>query len=185
MMSVDPIKNPDTIYEICKYLKATNDRNYILFLLGIYSGLRITDILSLRVGDVNRKTHITLKERKTGKTRRFLVNDILRRELRRYCTGRKASDWLIPSRQRNPDGSNRPICRDMALSIMHDIGELFGVDNLGCHSMRKTFGYHYYKQTGDIATLQKIFNHSSPQTTLRYLGIEQEDIDASIRKFRF
>ena len=49
--------------------------------------------------------------------------------------------------------------------------------------MRKTFGYHHYQKFKDVAMLQKIFNHSSPQITLRYIGIEQEQIEESYANF--
>ena len=49
--------------------------------------------------------------------------------------------------------------------------------------MRKTFGYHHYKQYKDVVILQKIFNHSSQSITLRYIGIEQDDIDMSYQNF--
>ena len=63
---------------------------------------------------------------------------------------------------------------------------MFGVPNLGTHSLRKTFGYHYYQKTNDIAILQDIFNHSDPAITLRYIGINEDtiaDAYASIRYF--
>ena len=56
-------------------------------------------------------------------------------------------------------------------------------EKVGTHTMRKTFGYHHYKKFKDIAILQKIFNHSSPQVTLRYIGIEQDQIDESYTNF--
>ena len=55
--------------------------------------------------------------------------------------------------------------------------------NVGTHTMRKTFGYHHYQKFKDVAILQKIFNHSSPQVTLRYIGIEQDQIDESYTNF--
>ena len=55
--------------------------------------------------------------------------------------------------------------------------------NVGTHTMRKTFAYHHYKRFKDIAILQKIFNHSSPTTTLRYIGIEQDEINHFYKKF--
>ena len=56
-------------------------------------------------------------------------------------------------------------------------------EKIGTHSMRKTFGYHHYQQFKDIVILQKIFNHSSPQITLRYIGVEQDQIDDSYNNF--
>ena len=56
-------------------------------------------------------------------------------------------------------------------------------ERVGTHTMRKTFGYHHYQKFKDVAMLQKIFNHSSPQITLRYIGIEQDQIDESYSNF--
>lgn len=54
-------------------------------------------------------------------------------------------------------------------------------DGIGTHTMRKTFGYWYYKQSKDIATLQSILNHSHPEITLRYIGITDEEIENSLQ----
>ena len=50
-------------------------------------------------------------------------------------------------------------------------------DPIGTHTLRKTFGYHAYQQGTDVTLLQKVFNHSAPSITLRYIGITQDDID--------
>ena len=55
--------------------------------------------------------------------------------------------------------------------------------NFGTHTLRKTFGYHFYKQFKDIAMLQKILNHSHPSITLRYIGIDEEEIYNSYMLF--
>ena len=74
--------------------------------------------------------------------------------------------------------------RVTAYYIIHDACRSAGIkDRIGTHSMRKTFGYHHYKKYKNIAILQKIFNHSSPQITIRYIGIEQDEIDDSYRNF--
>ena len=53
-------------------------------------------------------------------------------------------------------------------------------EKVGTHTMRKTFGYHHYRKFKDVAILQKIFNHSSPEITLRYIGIEQDEIEKAM-----
>ena len=58
-----------------------------------------------------------------------------------------------------------------------------GIEHTGTHSLRKTFGYHLYKQTKDIALLQKVLNHSSQDVTLRYIGVTQEIIDNNLKLF--
>lgn len=56
--------------------------------------------------------------------------------------------------------------------------------DIGTHTLRKTFGYHYYQQTHDIATLMILLNHSSESVTKRYLGIEELDIQNALKGFR-
>jgi len=56
-------------------------------------------------------------------------------------------------------------------------GDFSGVESIGTHTMRKTFGYWFYKQTKDVAMLQEILNHSTPQITLTYIGINKEEKD--------
>jgi integrase len=72
----------------------------------------------------------------------------------------------------------------MAYKIMQEVADKFSLECIGCHTLRKTFGYHFYQQTKDVVTLMKIFNHSHPNVTLRYIGIEQESINKAIKKFR-
>ncbi len=64
---------------------------------------------------------------------------------------------------------NKPISRSMAFKILRAAAEHVGLDEIGTHMLRKTFGYHFYKQTKDVAMLQEIFNHSTsgqPSDTL-------------------
>ena len=57
-------------------------------------------------------------------------------------------------------------------------------ERIGCHTLRKTFEYHYYKMTGDVVSLQRILCHSSRRETLLYIGVIQEEIDNSLRGFK-
>lgn len=191
MNYVEPIRDSEILSNMCLYLKENNDRNYVMFLLGIYTGLRISDILKLRVKDVIDLTHkkdkrrikkqIILREQKTSKQKIIKINPILKEPLEEYVQDKEMYEYLIKSRQ----GFNKPISRKRAYEILKELGEIFDVESLGCHSMRKTFGYHYYKQTKDIALLQKIFNHSSPAITLAYIGIDQDRMNKAYTTFRY
>ena len=174
----EPIRNKRSIEKILRYLKKESDRDYILFLLGFYTGLRIQDILNLKVSDVRGKKYITLNEGKTKKGKRFFLHDELRMELKRYTQGKEEFEYLILSRQ----GINSPIGRERAYQIIRETGEMFNLE-IAPHSLRKTFGYIHYQQHKNIAILQKIFNHSSQLVTLRYIGVEQDVIDDSIKSF--
>ena len=181
MNFVEPIRDLNVLENMCSYLKKTNKRNYILFMMGIYTGLRISDILKLRIYEVKDKRQITLREKKTGKQKFIEINPILKKAIKEYVEDRDPDEFLIKSR----NNYNRPISRKRAYEILKDLGELFDVPYLGCHSMRKTFGYHYYKQTKDIALLQRIFNHSSPAITLYYIGIDQYRMNRAYKTFRY
>jgi integrase len=177
---VEPIRDPKKVEDISIYLKKKSERNYIMFILGIYSGLRVSDILRLRVKDVNNKDYINIRELKTNKQKIFTFNPFVKKELKSYCQDKELNQYLIKSR----NGVNKPLSRKMAYLIIRQAGEANGLANLGTHSMRKTFGYHFYKTYKDVVTLQKIFNHSDPSVTLHYIGIEQGYINNKIKNFK-
>lgn len=176
MRKVEPIRDIHVLHDIEDYLRSRNERDYILFLFGIYSGLRISDILPLRVRDVRGRDSLTIVEQKTGKERRFRLNSKLKTALRSYVEKKKDYEVLFPSRK----GRNQPISRHQAWQILSDAGKRFGLESIGAHTMRKTFGYHMYQQTHDIATIQRILNHSSQLTTMAYIGVTQDRMDEYI-----
>lgn len=179
MNFVQPIRDPEIIREIKARLKLKRMRDYMLFLTGINSGLRISDILKLRVRDVT-GTHISMREQKTGKQKLILITPELKRELKKYIQDKESHEYLFPSRQ----GLNQPIGRSMAYKILRSIAEEFGLQEIGCHTLRKTFGYFFYQQTKDVVMLMKLFNHTSEKVTLRYIGIEQDTMDSALKRLR-
>lgn len=184
MNFVQPIKSKEKIEKMKSELKKTGTRNYLLFLAGINVGLRISDLLKLRVRDFLNpdrtiKSHVEIKEEKTGKYKRFKINYIVAKELYDYIKDMEMEEYIFKSR----NGNNKPITRIQAYEIIRNAGEKVGITNIGTHTLRKTFGYWHYKTYHDIAILMKIFNHSSLSITLRYIGVEQEEIDASYDSF--
>lgn len=172
MNEVQPIKNKRDIERMKRALKG-NPRDLLLFIIGINSSLRISDILALKVGDVSDE-YITLRERKTNKRKRIRVNSAIQDAVNRLVpTGASADDWLFPSRK-----GTAPISRVQAWRILNAAADRAGLNiELGTHSLRKTFAYHAYKNGTDIALLMRVLNHGSQRETLRYIGIEQEAID--------
>lgn len=181
MNFVQPIRDPEVLQDIKDHLESTNYRNYIMFLVGIYTGLRISDILRLRIRDVS-GSHISIREKKTGKQKRIFISSELKKKLAPYLEGKPANEYLIKSRE----GINRPITREMAYKIIRTIGDEFGLSELGCHTLRKTFGYIFYTETTDkdIGLLMDYFNHASPKITLRYIGLEQDTMDMALKRHR-
>ncbi|MDB5053134.1 MAG: phage integrase family protein [Bacilli bacterium] len=179
MNFVQPIRDPEILADIKDHLKDTNTRNYIMILIGLNTGLRIADILKQRVRDVY-GTHIVTKEIKTRKQKRVLITPELKRELEAYIKDKPGNEYLIKSRE----GLNRPITSSMAYKVMCKVAFEFGLQEIGCHTLRKTFGYFFYQQYNDIAMLMRLFNHSSEKVTLRYIGIEQDTMDVHLKRFK-
>jgi integrase len=179
MNVVEPIRDIEKIEEIKDVLLEKSYRNYMIFLVGINTGLRIGDLLKLKVEDVKNRKHIYIKEQKTSKVKRFLINTTLRKELDKYMKDMTKDEHLFQSRI----GTNKPLSRFQAYRIMSSVGKEVGLERIACNSTRKTFGYHHYKKYKDIALLQKLYNHSKPSITLDYIGITQDMIDDSIEKF--
>ena len=178
MKVVQPIRDKEKIEEIKRILRHESYRNYFLFVMGINTGLRISDLLPLQVKDVRNKTHIVIREKKTGNIKRFLINNALRQEIDEYTQGMNDDDYLFKSER-----GNKPIQRVQAYKIINRAAKKAGLEEIGTHTMRKTFGYHFYQRTKDVAMLQEIFNHSAPSITLRYIGITQDEIDNSLKEF--
>ena len=180
MNTVEPIRDIGTVWDIADYLGEKSERNKIMFLFGIYVGIRISDILKLKVRDVHNQKYVYIREQKTGKEKQFPINDELKPMINRYIKGKSDYEWLFPSRQQE-----QPLGRVRAWQILNEAGKRFGLEKIGTHTMRKTFGYHFYKQTHDIVKLQKIFNHADHHITMRYIGIEQDEMNDAIRNLSF
>jgi len=179
MNFVQPIRDKNKISEIKALLLKNNYRDFILFTLGINTGFRISDILEIKVSDVRNKTHIAINEKKTGKLKKAYINSSLKEELDSYIFDMFDDDFLFRSRE----GENKPISRVRAYQLLSDVAKKVGLEEIGTHTLRKTFGYWHYKQHKDIALLQELFNHSAPSVTLRYIGINQDAMDQSLENF--
>ena len=184
MNYVQPIRSKEKIEEMKSVLKKNGTRDYLLFVFGINVGLRISDIINLKVKDVmdydrKMRSHIEIKEQKTQKTKRFKLNAIVVEELYQYIKNMDFEQYIFKSR----NGNNKHITRVRAYVILNKAAKQCGLEEIGTHTLRKTFGYHHYKQFKDTALLQTIFNHSSPSITRRYIGICQDEIDESYENF--
>ncbi|MBD5402563.1 site-specific integrase [bacterium] len=178
MATVEPIRSKKDIKKIEQLLANQNERDLLLFILGINCGLRISDILSLNIEDIKNKNYIQITEKKTGKYKKFPINSKLKPMLNKFAKGRSVNEPLFKSK------FNNRLDRTAAYRIIHNACKQIKLEgNIGTHTLRKTFGYHHYKMFKDVVVLQKIFNHSTPQITMRYIGIEQDEIDKMYYNF--
>ncbi|MFR3071858.1 MAG: tyrosine-type recombinase/integrase [Paeniclostridium sp.] len=181
-MKVEPIRDKDLIRDCMSYLDHKNPRNKMLFALGIYTGLRISDILNLKVKDVYCKNRIQVKQKKTGGYVYIPINIELKRIIKEYVKDMQPHDYLIKSRE----GYNRPITRNQAYNILNEMANYFGIENIGTHTMRKSCGYHLYNTSGkDIGLVMQVLGQKDPGSTLRYIGITDMDIDRNMRKLSY
>ena len=172
---VEPIRDKKKIDSMKRYLKGKNIRDYVMFVLGINSGLRISDLLNLQVDDVCGKERITLREKKTGKAKNFPLSDSSRKIIDEYLKTKKLTAGpLFPSRK-----GYSAISRVQAYLIINEAARAVGIkEAVGTHTLRKTFGYWAYQQGIDVTRIQQLLNHSSPAITLRYIGITREELDS-------
>jgi integrase len=188
-METEPIRDQKKIAAMRKILRAGpfGPRNELLFILGINSALRIGDLLRLTFGDTfdgrgKTKEAMAVREQKTGKQRKTPLNKTAKEVLKGYREHLTAigdepgpGEPLFQSRK-----GGRAITRQQAHAIMSKAGRDVGLSNIGTHSLRKTFGYHVFKRSGgNLALTQKLLNHSSSGDTLRYIGIDREQMDSA------
>ena len=179
MEFVQPIRDLRQIETMKKLLKQQSLRDFCLFVVGINSGLRISDLLKLRICDViengKLKDRITLREKKTNKFKDFPLSEKTKQALKEYLKTRDYSDNEPLFISRKNKGF---LLRQQAYKIINGVAKSVGIrEKIGTHTLRKTFGYHAYNNGYDITLIQKLFNHSSPSVTLRYIGITQEELD--------
>lgn len=180
MNVVSPIRDKKQLEAVKGYLRGKNKRDYLLFMIGISSALRISDILRLKVEDVwtGKKPveYVDLHEKKTGKYKRFPVTPNLSKAIKEYMTEYSPAQdqFLFVSRV----GENKPITRQYASMMLNEACDMVGItEPFGTHGMRKTWGYWAFKQNISLDYISLALNHRSVAETKRYLGLLQEDLD--------
>lgn len=191
MKLVQPIRDLDVLnrcFEIAREHDAhrkTGEVSWELMLLvGLNTSVRVSDFRRFRVSDLRGRDYAQIQVKKTGKEARILINPKARKDINRLLRDRRGDEFIFQSRQKDPvTHKPRPITRQRCYQIINHIARRAGMEErVGCHTLRKTFGYHYYKLTGDVVSLQRILGHSFQRETLVYIGVVQEDIDESLMK---
>ena len=176
MNYVEPIRSEEDIENFKKELINQNYRDYFFFLLGINTGLKLSDLLNLKFKDFLEEDGILYL---IINNINYPVNTIVKDCFYTYKNIRKENiddSFLFASRK-----GNVPIDRSHAYRILNDTARKIGLSSkVGTHTLRKTFGYHFYKKYGDLKYLQKLFNHTTSKQTLKYIGISEEDLTKKI-----
>lgn len=183
-MVTSPIRTKEEIERMKTYYLSKNSyRDHALFVIGINTALRISDLLALKWLDVydpqtrRYKDHIDVNEQKTKKHAVIALNanciDAMKL-LKRHKPYKQEDEYVFCSSKSRYEH----ITRNRAYHIIKDAAVLNHVEgNISCHSLRKTFGYHAWKMGTPTALIMNIYNHSSIEITKRYLSINQDDKD--------
>lgn len=174
MNTVDAIKDIEQINEIKEYLQSRSPRDYCLFLFGINTGIRISELIHLRVSDVmteKEEIRIFLDSTIYHHPPVYLNTDV--REAIKNCITSESihlKDFLFKSRK-----TVNAISRQQAYRIINEAAKHAGIEGaIGTHTLRKTFGYHAYRKGIAISLIQKRLQQSTPSETIHYIGLSEE-----------
>jgi len=177
-ITVEPIKTLSDIENI-KRLLAQKPRDLLLFTIGVNSGLRMGDILRLKVGEVHGLEpgdSLVIREGKNGRNDVLFINRAIHEALKGHLGEGELDGELYLFRSRK--GNNMPLSVGSANGLVKSWARAINLSgNYGTHTLRKTFGYiqrMYYGVGFEI--LARRFNHSGPASTMRYLGIKDKEV---------
>jgi integrase len=192
MNFVEPIRDRKKIAQIKNLLRGQERfRDLLLFVVGISTALRISDLLDLQVGHFvdeqgNTRQRFSIKEQKRGKRQDVVVNESIREALEEYLAaypgiGEKPGNFVFFN-PKNNDYSH-PIKRGQGWKFITSICREAGLrGNFGTHSLRKTWGYHARMGGVDLALIMHKLNHNSIAYTKRYLGVTDDELQAVVQR---
>ncbi|MEP1216635.1 MAG: tyrosine-type recombinase/integrase [Marinobacter sp.] len=176
MNEVGIVKSIEDIKTITNLLKEHGGEIYRdIWVLGVNTGLRISDLLSIKTGDLTPDA-LTVKILKLRHNCHYRVS--LNRPAQEVVKARQQAypdDIYLFQAQSNRAPTNKPINRSVVARKFKEIGEMVNIP-LGPHSMRKTFVYQMYKAGAPIETIKKLMNQKSSTATLHYLGMTKQDV---------
>lgn len=179
-----PIKSREKVLDIQDYLRYKNERDYILFLVGVTTGYRAGDLVKLKVRDIKetlKRGEFTIYEgkkmnsknirEKNKKPRSVELLPKVAKILKEYIRDKRDYEYMFKSRK----GNNQPIGIQAVSNILKDAGEYFGLHDISAHSMRKTYAYKIYMDSGcDIVAVKELLGHRSIEETKAYIGLDRE-----------
>jgi integrase len=192
MEFVEPIRDRKKITQIKNLLRGQRRyRDLLLFVVGINTALRVSDLLKLQINDLvdtdgNIQSQFWIREDKRNKRHEVTINDSIREALNEYLAA-------YPTITRHPDhymffntktgDFNEPIKRGIAWKWIAAICKEVGLrGNYGTHTLRKTWGYHARMSGVDLALIMHKLNHNSLAYTKRYIGITDDELADVARK---
>lgn len=188
------------------------ERNLMLFQLGIATGYRLGDLVTLTIGDIldaleegefyiqeskqyklweyrekQRRKKLLEGEKipseKLPKPRRQGITDNLRKLLIEYCKGKRRSEYAFISTTNPPNHIQASSFSKILKKVSED--KQLQLKNISGHSLRKTYAMRVYEDTGDIEYTRKRLGHKNVMTTQLYLGLDKmknERVDNNVQR---
>ena len=175
---VSPIKDEETLERFKQELRKVDDKYYILFEIGVGTGLQLQEILKFKNKDIRGKESIEACIGTKNIKRTFNIPEDLQKTILEFTEGKDPEAYLIQGHS----GSSTALSREQAYRVFKSVGKTMGLNSIGAQTMRKTFAWRYYKATNDIYYLQNLLNHASPSITYRYIG-EKPNVEVVLKKY--
>jgi len=160
------------------------DRNRMIFMLGICTGLRASDLVRVTPKMIGTDGTLYIIEKKTGKGRTIILSDNIKKAIANYIARNriKENELLFPSQK-----SDVPMTVGSLNDIIIEAAKSLGWNTAlyGSHTLRKTYAYQFYTTANKmsrergyraLSVLCKELNHSSEAITLAYIGIDKEEV---------
>jgi len=164
--------------------KLERDQEYrycLLIAVGVFTALRISDLLTLRYSQFENSDILTITEKKTGKTRRIKSNPDLQgliSRIKEKIDPKDSDEFIFLNRYKT-----KPIDRSWVNCNLKRIFKKYEIEvegNVSSHLFRKTLGNRVLKLNNysneSIVLLMEVFQHSSMAVTKRYLGLREREI---------
>lgn len=201
MNRTEPIYKENQITRFLDILHEQNPNCYIAALLQLNWGLRISDVLSLKIRDLIEsenplkiKDRVVIKEQKNRHERLIPINTTVKKALEGHIRARKeekrcafsTSLPLVESREKK-NGEPKSLSRCHVHAVYSEAGKKAGIKTpVSTHSLRKTFAHQLYmSKRANIGQIQAILGHHSTLTTQLYAFIPQEEFESIYRRVHF
>ena len=179
MNFVDPIRDKTDIHKMYVYLQSQSMRDYLLFKFAIHTGIKLNELLNLKVEDVLNPQHevVHVWVTSTSQDIRVIIPEKLRGELIGYIReGRLTDTSLLFQSKRTKKG----LSRQQAYRIINAAATKVGIEHIGLTTLRKTFAYHTYRSGVSISIIQKYLGHQTSYETMKFIGITKKEINTTI-----
>lgn len=174
---VAPIKDEETLKAFKSELRKCGDKYYIMFEIGIGTGMQLLDILKMKIKDIKGKDELVAEIGVHNIPVIFKFSDEFKEIIDAYVKNKDDDDVLVAGFEK----SKSVVSREQVYRVFKNAGKEVGISSIGAQTMRKTFAWRYYKETGDISYLQTLFSHATPSITYRFIG-EKPNLEIVFKK---